>query len=478
MGCFNCDDPDHTINKCSKPINSTRAAKNKIEYYTKKTGNSRNAHIVLYQLCNQLDEAAEALNMSSDGPNTDIQLPEVTDNELFEALVLCLDKGVEENCEDIPFETFFIGTLTSINFTSEVENGFLGACLDIGATKSVVGRKQAEEYYKFLGIPLVIKKSTSNLFKFGEHRVRSIGVSLFRIPYANDRTILEELDVVDINVPLLIGLDLMDKHKIFVDNVDNKLVCKDLQWCHQVKRKLGHLFYEWTYDTMYSETELKRIHRHFYHPKPERLYSLIKRAGDREATPETMKKLENLTESCDVCQRLSEQPGRFRVSLPNEEIVFNRVVLIDLMYLDSKSVLHIICKDTLFSAAIFLSDGESAQNIWDAYMRYWVNPYVGFSKAIHTDQGPQFTSDKWKSLLLYAGIEQKLSGVESHSALGAGERYHEFLRQVYRKVKAEHSRISADDCLSLAVSAMNNTAGKNGLTPTLLLFGVPPQFPL
>lgn len=47
MGCFNCDDPNHMISKCPKKIDVTRAAKRKMEYYDKKTGNKRNAHVVL-----------------------------------------------------------------------------------------------------------------------------------------------------------------------------------------------------------------------------------------------------------------------------------------------------------------------------------------------------------------------------------------------------------------------------------------------
>eukprot|EP00171_Calliarthron_tuberculosum_P021509 IDg21509t1 len=426
MRCFNCDDPNHTIKKCPKPIDITKAARKKIEYYSRKTGNSRNAHIVLFQLCNQLDEMLDSPNDANHTCLEDEASPELNEEDLFEALLMCLDKPDDSLNEEA--ETLFIELPAIINLAWEEANTFHGACFDIRATKSVVGRKQAEEYYKFMGIPLIVKR-------------------------------------VEINVPLLVGLDLMDKYKLYIDNVSNMLVCKAPQWSHPVTRKFGHVYYEWTYETMYSEKELRRIHRHFYHPHPERLYSLVHRAGDSNATPETMEMLKNLTASCDVCQRLSETPGRFRVSLPQEAIIFNRTVLLDLMYLDSKTVLHIICRDTMFSSAVFLTNGESTQDIWNAYVRFWVNPYVGYSKVMHTDQRPQFTSEKWKSPLKLAGITQKLSRVESHCALGAGERYYEFLRQVYRKVRAEQSQIPIEDCLSLSISAMNNTAGPNGLTP-------------
>lgn len=68
------------------------------------------------------------------------------------------------------------------------------------------------------------------------------------------------------------------------------------------------------------------------------------------------------------CQILANQPSRFRLSLPNDEIVFNRTILVDLMKLSSKSVFHIVCKDILISAAIFVR-GKSSIKIWNDYMR-------------------------------------------------------------------------------------------------------------
>lgn len=76
-----------------------------------------------------------------------------------------------------------------------------------------------------------------------------------------------------------------------------------------------------------------------------------------------------------------------------------------------------------------------------------------------------------------ARIEIKTSGIESHNALGFGERYHSYLRTIYRKVCAEHPDLNSENALSVAVHAMNNTSGPVGLAPTLLVFGIVPQMP-
>eukprot|EP00171_Calliarthron_tuberculosum_P022166 IDg22166t1 len=107
---------------------------------------------------------------------------------------------------------------------------FHGACIDTGAQKSVVGREQAEAYYRWLSLPLLISKGANIVYKFGTHREPSIGKAKFKLPYANDREIIIELDVVNLNVPLLIGLDVLDRYKLYVDTVENKLVCKEPKW--------------------------------------------------------------------------------------------------------------------------------------------------------------------------------------------------------------------------------------------------------
>ncbi len=51
IGRFNCVDPSHTIEHYTKPNDVTKAAKRKMEYYEKQNGSSRNAHVVLFELC-------------------------------------------------------------------------------------------------------------------------------------------------------------------------------------------------------------------------------------------------------------------------------------------------------------------------------------------------------------------------------------------------------------------------------------------
>lgn len=190
-----------------------------------------------------------------------------------------------------------------------------------------------------------------------------------------------------------------------------------------------------------------------------------------------MADLERITATCEVCQPESDAPHRFRVSLPHGECVFNRIVCLYLIKLKRRTVLHVVDKDTKFSAACFLK-GESSAETWNAFMMVWVSVYIGFPDVIAVDQGPQFESLEWTNLVKAAGITEQSSVVERHNALGVGENYHSYLRRVYHKVIGDDPSLERDLALQLAFKSIKDTAGPSGLVPTLLVFGVLPRIPL
>lgn len=71
-----------------------------------------------------------------------------------------------------------------------------------------------------------------------------------------------------------------------------------------------------------------------------------------------------------------------------------------------------------------------------------------------------------------SGIVLTLPGVEIHNALGEGERYHAYLCQVYKKVRADFPNIDEEYTLRIALKAVNDTSGPSGLVPTLLFWSI------
>lgn len=349
--------------------------------------------------------------------------------------------------------------------------------MDTGATRTVIGRQQAIAYSRRTAIPFSLSTGGRASYLFGGVTTPSLGKIDINIPLSPKLRVIMRVDVVGLDIPFLFGLDALDRLSLYVNNVENFLKCDKRGIAIPLTRKAGHIYLEWGVETFYTTAELERLHRHFNHPHPDRLVALLRRAGDPNAVPGTRAALERLSAACDVCQRVSRAPGRFRVALPPDDVVFNRVVLLDIMYLESRSVLHIVDKDTSFNAAAF-TRGERLEQLWQLYLDTWVHPYAGHPQTMHVDQAPQFSSPVWRALVTSAGTDLVLSGVESHNALGAGERYHAFLRMVYRKVRASHAAVPQEAVLGMAVAAMNQTAGPRGLVPTLLVFGLIPRMPI
>ena len=211
-----------------------------------------------------------------------------------------------------------------------------------------------------------------------------MGTIPIRVPITESHFIELLVDVVDVQIPFLLGLDTMKQFKLVLDTDNLRLSSKSEGWDVPLTSKRGHLYYEWKLEILFTQSELVRIHKHFYHPKSERLYSLMKRGVPERTSPEVLRDLEKIENTCELCQRLSHAPHRFRVSLPEKYVVFNRIVCMDIMFLEGKPILHVLDKDTKFSAAAFLRS-ETTEETWETLMRIWVSVYIGSPDTITTD---------------------------------------------------------------------------------------------
>lgn len=353
---------------------------------------------------------------------------------------------------------------------------FHGICVDTGAEQSVAGLEQTQAYLSMAGKSW--NRTQSNcFFKFGDTVYPSIGFIPIRIPTPHGTVMEFNLNVVEANVPIILGLDLLDKEQLYIDNIDNILVHKHHGWSLPLQRKRGHLYITWNYkDILYTKRELQRLHLHFYHPTAKKLYNLVSRATPGQATPDTMTLINKITEACKTCQRFSMRPKSFQVTLPGD-IVFNYEVAIDLMFINRIPILHVVDTQTAFSSAEILTK-QNTDSIGNAFLMCWSSIYAGYPDKLRVDSGSVFTSRRWKDITNMVGIQLKISGVESHNSLGSGEKYHSPLRRIFLKVKDTYPHLDNKIILKLSVKSMNDTMGPHGLVPSLLVFGILPRFPI
>ena len=273
----------------------------------------------------------------------------------------------------------------------------------------------------------------------------------------------------------------MDTLQVYYNNLKNVVVTPSATI--PVIRQFGHSFVLWgkslqqfitsslTQNPCYlTSTELSRLHRRFGHPSIERLHALLERAGhDVEK-----QSIERLTKFCSYCQKYGKSPGRFKFRLADETIDFNHSIYVDIMYLDSKPVLHVIDEATRFAAARFLKD-ISAKHTWETLRLCWIDTYLGPPDFVVHDAGKNFTAREFRQYAISMAITTKCVPVEAHWSIGLVERAHATLRRAYEIIVEELGSAPKEMCLQMAVKAVNNSSGPEGLVPTLLVFGAFPR---
>ena len=93
---------------------------------------------------------------------------------------------------------------------------------------------------------------------------------------------------------------------------------------------------------------------------------------------------------------------------------------------------------------------------------------------IITDARINLISQEFNQHATLMGISTKHVPVEAHWSIGITERYHAVLRRAY-KIIVEETQADKEVSLQMAVKAVNDSAGPNGLIPTLLVFGAFPR---
>ncbi|KAF1936672.1 hypothetical protein EJ02DRAFT_427316, partial [Clathrospora elynae] len=353
-------------------------------------------------------------------------------------------------------------------YTQSVYQGILP---DTGAANvSTVGR---EQYLALTREDPTVTMDTSTAgkasIKFGKGSVTaSIGTA--QVPTEIGKI---DFEVLDAPTPFLLCLADMDRLKVYFNNTTDELVQGNARtpvirkwghpWFHLNKREQATVFL--------TETELRRLHRRFGHPAVMQLAKLLKDAGHSDVEEKTLKEI---TRFCHHCQLNSSAPRRFKFTLKDDRY-FNYKILADVMYLGSKPVLHVVNSSTAFQGAKFLS-AMSAKETWQALRTLWIDTYQGPPDILTHDAGTNFASAEFRAEAKIMGVTCKQVPTEAHWSVGKTKRYHAPLRRAWDILHAELTATMPDKAiLQMAVKAVNDTAGPDGLVPTLLVFGAYPR---
>ena len=355
-------------------------------------------------------------------------------------------------------------------YTSDV---FRGVLVDTGAaTISTVGLGQAKVFMKEFGVQMDTN-SPPTMAKFGKGKAISQGTLAVETPVGK-----MIFYVVDADIPFLLCLQDLDRSGYYYNNQTDLVTYKNnTKPPIPITRIFNHPFMVWGPVSIayLTEPELRQLHRRFGHPSVDRLVKLLEKTNHED--PQNRQVLKDITAYCEFCQKHSRSPGRFKFSLKDEDnTYFNYALVVDVMYIEGDPVLHVVDQGTSFQAGRWLQS-ISAKHTWDMLRLCWIDVYTGPPEVIIHDAGTNFDSVEFRESSTALGIQTKCVPVEAPQSVGLVERYHAPLRRAYMIITQElkDQAISKEMKLQMAFKAINDTAGYNGLVPTLLVFGAYPR---
>ena len=133
-------------------------------------------------------------------------------------------------------------------------------------------------------------------------------------------------DIVPVDLPALLGLDVLDSEVLYADNVTNRIAHRcvtskpgeslsyqDVR-CVPLIQYVRHLHAS----IVFSNDQI--LHRQFGHPSTEKFYKLLKTGGLKAVDASTHKLLEDIAARCEPCQCIQNAQDRFRIISVQETV--------------------------------------------------------------------------------------------------------------------------------------------------------------
>lgn len=178
-----------------------------------------------------------------------------------------VDNSDSKHDEDHAFEDKPDIYALSIQLTTSTRDAFKGASVDYSAQKTVIGHRQMQLYAEASEENLTLAISGTKCC-LGIKCYPAHGLIKNRLPVSLTHFADIETEIMNIDIPVLLGLDAFSKFKIILDFEDNAMKLKCDNWELQIVQKLGHTYIEWAPSIFFTERKIQLINRHFSIRKP------------------------------------------------------------------------------------------------------------------------------------------------------------------------------------------------------------------
>lgn len=104
--------------------------------------------------------------------------------------------------------------------------------------------------------------------------------------------------------------------------------------------------------------------------------------------------IEQATQACVQCKEFAPRPFRFWASLPDDYVVLNDVVKIDLEWLDRDSIFHVLNIHITFQNAAFVTD-KILEGLWHIFTKCKFKIDLDMPTVLLVDQEASFNSEQF-----------------------------------------------------------------------------------
>ena len=394
--------------------------------------------------------------------------------------------------DDSPQEIHIVLMNSSPELSTLVRESLGMGLLDSACTRTVAGQAWFDAYCESLSDPdiaLVKSSKVSTKFRFGDgEEVVSLQEVVFPV-VIGVKKIMIKANIVDSEIPLLLSKASMKKAKLILNFTDDsaeilgqkvRLHCTSSgHYCIPLSNTLLYDGCDMSSFILHAEglvsltdnekmKKAVKLHRQFAHASKERLCRLVKESPTfKDAS--FLKMIEKCCDSCEFCLKRKLPPLRPVVGLPLAN-VFNDVVCMDLKeHIHNKTwILHIIDSATKYSAACLISS-KNQDVIISSIFRIWCS-YFGFPGKFLTDNGGEFSNDRFREMNEMFNIENATTAAEAPFSNGIVERHNLILAEAMNKT-IEDVKCAPEVALAWAVSAKNALQNNGGFSPNQLVFG-------
>ena len=370
--------------------------------------------------------------------------------------------------------------------------------IDSACSKTVAGITFIVNYLNVLAgeikdaIDQVEPSNTVFQFGGGEQRMSSHRIQLPAQIGGKMMNITTE--VVDADIPLLIGANSLEKSKAILDfgNLRARFYATEVPL---TKVSTGHFCVSIAPNTINSQEtvlladatkggaltykDLQKLHHLCGHSAAtDKILKIIERAGRSDEN--TKHNMNKIIESCDSCQKNGKLKPRPKFSLPRATR-FNQVVTLDLKDFDKNDIkrryiCYIIDMYTRLVAAKFISTKEPTEVI-QTVMEKWIGVGYGVMETIHSDIGGETSNKEMMDVASNLGTQLTTTAAYSPHQNGVNERNHATVDIMIKKMMESDSSLTPEIALYWALNAKNSLENVYGYSPYQLVFATNPRLP-